>query len=105
MDDKLRFSLIHRPAPYNRAPWMALASGETTDQWDKVMSHLARWLGWHLNDSELIIWLAQQGGRLHDRWCWLIEDELDRFARLEQEGKAAELEEIHANAPTSSSGR
>lgn len=100
VDNKLSFSLIRRPAPYARALWMSLVSGGTaSSQWDDVMFHLARWLVRHLNDPALIIWLAKRGGQLLDRWPWLIEHELDRFARLEQEGKTAELEEIRTNAP------
>ena len=64
-----------------------------------MMFHIARWLVRHMNDPTLIFWLAQRGGQLHDRWSWLIDHELDRFARLEHEGKTAELEEIRANAP------
>ena len=37
--------------------------------------------------------------QLHDRWPWLIEHELDRFASLEREGKTAELDEIRSQAP------
>ena len=100
VDDKLYFSLTHRPAPYIRAPWMSLVSEGTADsQWDHVMFHLARWLVRHLNDPVLITWLAQHGGQLHDRWTYLIELELDRFARLEREGNTDELEEIRTNAP------
>ena len=58
----------------------------------------------HLNDPELIIWLAERGGQLHDGWSRRIEDELDRFERLEKEGKANELEEIKANAPNAIPG-
>jgi hypothetical protein len=105
VDDKLRFSLIRRPAGYWRTPWMALVSGgDASCQWDDVMFHLARWSIRHLNDPELIIWLTQRGGQLHDRWLWLIEGELDRFARLAQEGKAAELDEIRSNAPNAIPG-
>lgn len=105
VDDKLRFSLIRHPAPYQHAPWMALVSGGAADtQWDHVMFHLARWLVRHLNDPALIIWLAQRGGQLHNHWPWLIEHELDRFARLAQEGKTAELDEIRANAPNAIPG-
>jgi hypothetical protein len=99
-DDKIRFSLIRRPAPYTHAPWMSLVSGGATDShWDDVLFQLARWLIRHLNDPALILWLAQQGGQLHDRLHWLIEHELDRFARLEREGNTAELADIRANAP------
>lgn len=100
VDDKLRFSLIHRPAPYTKAPWMGLASGGGVDsEWDDVMFQLARWLTMHLNDPKLILWLAQQGGQLHDRFTWLIDDKLNEIARLEREGKTSELDEIRDSAP------
>lgn len=100
VDTKLRFSLIRRPAPYDRAPPMLLAAGGITgSQWDDVMFHLARWLVRHLDDARLIIWIAQRGGQLHDRWPWLIEHELDRFASLERDGKTAELDEIRLQSP------
>ena len=89
VETKQRFSLIQRPAPYNLAPPMQLASGGVTDtQWDGVMFHLARWLVRHLGDPRLLIWIAERGGQLHDRWPWLIEHELDRFASL---GEPAEF--------------
>ena len=100
VDAKLRFSMIRRPAPYHLAPPMLLVSGGITgSQWDDVMHHLARWLVRHLDDPRLVIWIAQHGGQLHDRWPRLIEHELDRFASLEREGKTAELDEIHSHAP------
>lgn len=100
VDEKLRFSLIRRPAPYDRAPPMLLASdGASGSQWDDVLYHLARWLMRHLDDPRLVIWIAQRGGQLHDSWLWLIEHELDRFASLEREGKTAELDEIRSHAP------
>jgi hypothetical protein len=100
MDAKLRFSLIRRPASYDRAPSMRLASGGNTgSQWDDVMFHLARWLVRHLDDARLVIWIAQHGGQLHDRWPWLIEHELDRFASLKRDGKVSELDEIRFHAP------
>jgi hypothetical protein len=99
VDEKLRFSLIRRPAPYRHAQCMALVSaGVGGSQWDDVMFHLARWLVRHLNDPALIIWLAQQGGQLHDRWAWLIEQELERFARLAREGKTTVLDDIRTHA-------
>ena len=100
VDAKLHFSLIRRPAPYDRAPPMRLASGGITDsQWDDVMYHLARWLVRHLDDPRLVIWIAERGGQLHDRWQWLIEHELDRFATLARDGKISELNEIRLHAP------
>jgi hypothetical protein len=52
----------------------------------------------------LIIWLARRGGQLHDRWASLIEQELDRFARLAWEGKTAELDDIRVHAPNAIPG-
>lgn len=100
VDTKLRFSLVQRPAPYDLAPPMLLASGGITgSQWDSVMFELARWLVRHLDDPRLVIWIAERGGQLHDRWQWLIEKELDRLAALEREGKTSELNEIRLHAP------
>ena len=100
VDAKLRFSLIRRPAPYNRAPPILLASGGlTSSHWDDVMFNLARWLVRHLGDPRLIIWIAERGGQIHDRWQWFIEHELDRFASLAREGKTSELDEIRLHAP------
>jgi len=94
-DDKLAFSLTHRPAPYSLSPWMMLTSGGTNGSgWDDVMFQLARWLTRHLNDPMLTLWLAKRGGQLHDRLVWLIEGELNKFAKLELEGNATELERV-----------
>ena len=99
-DTKMRFSLIQRPASYDRAPPMLLAfGGITSSKWDDVMYQLARWLVRHLDDSRLVIWIAEQGGQLDDRLLQLIEQELDRFALLEREGKTSELNEIRLHAP------
>jgi SIR2-like domain len=100
VDAKLRFSLIRRPAPYSRAPPQLLVSGGITgSQWDDVMFHLARWLVRHLNDPRLVLWIAERGGQLHDRWPWLIEHELNRFAALERDGKISEIDEIRLHSP------
>lgn len=105
VDEKLQFSLIRRPAPYRHAPWMALVShGAGGSDWDNVMFQLARWLVRHLNDPALLIWLAERGAQLHDRWTWLIEDKLDLFARLAREGKTTELDDIRINAPNAIPG-
>ena len=100
VDAKLCFSLIRRPAPYDRAlPMQLVSGGINSSQWDDVMFHLARWLVRHLDDPRLLIWIAERGGQLHDRWSWLIEHELDRFAALECDGKTSELGEIRLHAP------
>jgi hypothetical protein len=73
VDSKLRFSLVRRPAPYALAPQMMLvSSGATDSQWDEVMLQIARWIVRHLDDPRLVIWIARQGGRLHEHWYGLI---------------------------------
>ena len=62
------------------------AGGIAGSQWDDVMFHLARWLVRHLNDPRLVIWIAQRGGHLHDRWPSLIEDKLNDFSSKERDG-------------------
>lgn len=100
VDTKLRFSLIRRPAPYDRAPQSLLASGGVSfSQWDDVMFHIARWLVRYLDDPKLIIWIAERGGQMHDRWTWLIEHKLERFAALERDGRTSERDEILLHAP------
>ena len=100
VEDKMRFSLIRRPAPYNRAPLMRLITdGADNSQWDDVMYQLARWLTRHLDDPRLIIWASQRGGHLHPNLISLIEQELDKVALLEREGRTIELDQIRANAP------
>ncbi|WP_049294024.1 anti-phage defense-associated sirtuin Dsr1 [Franconibacter helveticus] len=100
VDTKLRFSLIRRPAPYDRAPQSLLASGGVSfSQWDDVMFHIARWLVRYLDDPRLIIWIAERGGQMHDRWTWLIEHKLERFAALERDGRTSERDEILLHAP------
>lgn len=100
VDTKLRFSLIRRPAPYERAPQILLASGGVSvSQWDDVMFQLARWLVRYLDDPRLIIWIAKCGGQLHDRWSWMIEHELDRFAALLRDSKSSERDEILLLSP------
>jgi len=99
-DDKLHFSLIRRPASYDRAPPMQLTSaGISESEWDAVMRNLAPWLVRHLDDPRLVIWIAQHGGQLHYRWRWLMEDQLNRIASLELEGNTAELDEIRSQSP------
>ena len=99
IDSDLRFSLINRPAPYERAPRMTLVGSNHDTGWDTVMRYVAHWLTRHLNDPELIYWLVENGSRLHDRLAWSIESALDRLDNLNREGKRDELDEIRANSP------
>lgn len=96
----LHYSLIHRPAPYEKAPWMGLvSSGKRETDWDKVMLQLSRWLVRHLNDPDLILWFSERGGYLHDQLARQIHIELERVLALIDEGKALELDEIKTHSP------
>src|SRR6218665_1841144 len=99
IDPKLRFSLTRRPTPYSYAPWMVLVGRRFGSEWDKVMLQIAHWLLRHLDDPQLIHWLSERGGQLHDRWHRLLEGRLDHLASLERDGKTRELSEIRTHAP------
>ena len=79
-DPNLSFSLISRPAHYSLTPRMSLAGWpfECT-QWDKRMGYLAQWLVRHLNNPELLLWVVNQGGRLHDEFTKMIKENLSRI--------------------------
>ena len=99
-NDKLAFSLIRRPTPFDGAPWMALAdAGSLGSQWDDVMLHLGRWLTRHLDDPALVLWLAKHGGQLHKDFTFLIDRRLDELAKLERDRKTDEMDRIRAAAP------
>lgn len=99
-DDRLAFSLLRKPTPYALAPLMSVVgTGSTGSRWDAVMRQLARWLIRHLDDPDLVIWLAKRGGQLHDDFVWLVERRLDELEKLEHDGDTTSLDHIRANAP------
>lgn len=72
-DRNLAFSVVHRPTPYGRAPWMTLVGGGRPDsEWDPVMHQIARWLTRHIHDPKLVLWVAARGGQLHHQFAWMI---------------------------------
>jgi hypothetical protein len=78
-DDKLTYSLLQRPSPYTRAPWMTLVHYDfATSQWDEIMSHLAHWLTRHLHDPKLILWVAKEGGTLHPEFARQVTKALEK---------------------------
>ena len=101
-DDRLRFSVVRRPAPYSKAPWMCLVGwGNQSSDWDDVMYQLGVWLTRHLNDPELIFWIGEHGGRVHERFGELVRRQIEKLDRLAAEGKQNELDRIVAAAPDS----
>ena len=99
-DDELEFSFVKRPPPYDKALSMALVDvGVSNGKWDEVMRHLGNWLVRHLDDPKLALWIAMQGGRLHNQFAFLIQLQLQKFDKLEKEKKQKELEQIRNDAP------
>ena len=99
-DNKMRFSLTRRPAPYDRAPWMALVhSGSQVNTWDEPMRHLAQWLIRHLDDPALLLWIVRQHGPLHDALRQGVAYQLNHLLGLEEAGDPEELDRIRENAP------
>ena len=99
-DEKLAFSLIRRPSPYDLAPPMALANwGAHDGGLDDVMWHLTSWLIRHLGNPALLLWLLKQGGRLHAGFADRIAHRLDDLARLEHRQEHEELDRIRKDSP------
>ena len=97
-DGKLSFSQLKRPTPYDLAPEMALVNSVTSGRLDKIMSHLASWLTRHLNDPQLVLWVANQGGQLHHEFRELIESSIRDPDRWEEEGHQANIRNDAPNA-------
>ena len=99
-DEKLAFSLIRRPSPYDLAPQMALANwGAQEGRLDRVMWQLTRWLNRHLGNPALLLWLVKQGGKLHAEFADRIAYRLDELARLEDRECGEELDRIRKDSP------
>lgn len=99
-DEGLEFSLANRPAPYSIAPWMSLTPRRNdAGRLDPVMWQLCRWLVRHLDEVDLLVWVAEQGGCIHESLAREIESALHDIARLEREGKTDELAELRNRSP------
>jgi hypothetical protein len=99
-DDKLSFSITYRLTPYALAPRMALAGRSVPiSHWDPVMGHVARWLIRHLDNPQLLLWIVNRGGCLHEDMASSIDRRLNELGKLEQDGKSSELADIRQRAP------
>lgn len=97
----LKFNLVHRPtSQFNSQPIFLVSRKANNSKWDKVIDHIARWLTDHyLDDPRLILWIAKQGGELHESWRELIENRLNKLAELNKENKNDELDDIRQRSP------
>ncbi len=76
-DETLRFSLLSRFASYKASKSMILVSdGRNAPPWDKVMYQIARWTLRHLNDPRLLLWFADQGGKIDQNFARMIAEAL-----------------------------
>ncbi|UJX41557.1 SIR2 family protein [Desulfovibrio sp. JY] len=99
-DSALCFSFAQRPAPYSLAPFMMLLKcSKMGSQWDAVMHHIAHWLIRHLDNPKLVLWLASNGGKLHEDFIYLVVNRLNDISSLEHNDKIDELQNIRINAP------
>ncbi len=99
-NNELIFSFVKRPSPYDKAPFMALVDvGAPNGKWDEVMRHLGKWLVRHLDDPKLVLWVARQGGCLHYEFKELIQQQLEKFDKLEKEKNQEGLNRIRAASP------
>ncbi|HRV71332.1 MAG TPA: SIR2 family protein [Thermovirgaceae bacterium] len=87
-NDELAFSFICRPSPYLLSSFMHISDrGYRNDRWDGVMFQIASWLTRHLDDSKLILWLANQGGQLHPFFMDLVKSKIEELDELERSGE------------------
>ena len=94
------FSLVSRPAPYDRTPLMQMVSnGANETGFDNVMHHLACWLVRYLDDPDIIVWIRNRGGHIHSRFKILIENQIDKIHELQAQGSESELDAIRDDSP------
>lgn len=98
IDESLKFSLVHRPTPYDLAPIMQLRRNFFEgSKWDRVMYQIARWLIRHLDDPRLLLWVSEGG--VSNRFKEVIESQLIEIERLEYQNETEQLERLRINAP------
>jgi len=82
--ENLGFSLLRRPAPSTHAPWMALADRSAGGgRLDRIMVRFVDWLARHLDNPDLLLRLADEGGKLHPDFVGGIERRMMRMQDAE----------------------
>lgn len=98
--DDIKFSLVRRPSPSELSPWINLVHQAVCDtKWDKVIPYLADWLTLHLNNPNLILWVVNYGGQLHERFSSVIEQKLEYYSTLRKNCDMPEIESINKISP------
>ncbi|MFC5051070.1 SIR2 family protein [Rubritalea spongiae] len=95
-----KFSMIDRPTPWKKAPYMSLTrQNHERSGWDDVMFQIGRWLLRHLNNPHLILWLAKKGGVLHGEFRNQIWRRIERISKAEKDGDEEALQKMLGGAP------
>lgn len=86
-DQPLKFSLLHRPTPSKQTSWLSPLTGNAELQLDTVTYQLCRWMVRHLDQSKLLLVVAKHGGKVHETFKQLIQDELDAIHQSADSGQ------------------
>ncbi|WP_133134186.1 hypothetical protein [Legionella rubrilucens] len=91
-DEKITFSFLNRPVPNKCIPYMnVIGNSSVVKNLDDIMRNLSPWFVRHLNDPKLLLWFANQGGKLNYFLTNLIEKELEYYKSLEGNEKKEEI--------------
>lgn len=69
--------------------------------WDKTVSVLAEWLLRHLNNPDLLIWLSQRGGQLHENFKHIIARHIEKLEDLQRSEKETDKQKLIAMSEVS----
>ncbi|WP_210478352.1 anti-phage defense-associated sirtuin Dsr1 [Pantoea ananatis] len=98
--EKLKFSMISRPSPnYHVMKMSVLSESPMGNDWDDIMCHLADWLLRYLNDTRLLIAVANSYGCLHNQLKNRILLKLSAYAKCTTLGNTEELNKIKKDSP------
>ena len=92
-EENTEFSITNRPSTLDKSMWMRLVFNNSPYcKLDIIMIYLAKWLLRHLNNSDLILWIVEQGGVLHPYFARLIQDHIITINKLDKKRREELLE-------------
>ena len=94
------FSFLSHPAKHASARPIALTDAATHGPtWDHLMGSMAKWLLRHLDNPRLILWLAEQGGKLRPQFAAMVQEHLEHLDGNTRTGDELELERLRSSSP------
>lgn len=69
--------------------------------WSNTASALAEWLLRHLNNPDLLIWLSQRGGQLHENFKHIIARHIEKLEDLQRSEKETDKQKLIAMSEAS----